>query len=265
MFSSRFTTFERCVENQMSFFWFSIVSRRNNGDALNITDQMIIVQIWITIWKKEQKFRWENFAFLFVLIDLNYLFDSIVFVQLEDLFHRCFPSTYFPSFTIVKKLNDCFSLSSKSFKSKRKRNWRTNREEKTFIDQFWRSSLLSDDKKKARVLMIYSIYVWEKFDWLNQRKTWIVRSVESSFHLNFDKMAEEQQDKSLFERLTKTICPRHYDLTIRSDLETFEFFGDVKIDFRVKKTFCFFGFDQNVFFSFRSTKRQMSSFFTQQI
>ncbi|CAF1025971.1 unnamed protein product [Adineta ricciae] len=46
----------------------------------------------------------------------------------------------------------------------------------------------------------------------------------------------EQNTKKLFERLSKTIVPTHYDLTIQPFLETFKFDGNVTIDIQVNES-----------------------------
>ena len=43
----------------------------------------------------------------------------------------------------------------------------------------------------------------------------------------------ESQTPALFERLSQTIIPTHYDLTIRPYLDTFKFNGDVTIHIQV--------------------------------
>jgi hypothetical protein len=43
----------------------------------------------------------------------------------------------------------------------------------------------------------------------------------------------DQDTKILFERLPKTIVPKHYDLTIQPFLDTFKFNGNVIIDIQV--------------------------------
>ena len=41
------------------------------------------------------------------------------------------------------------------------------------------------------------------------------------------------QQSGLFERLTRTVVPTHYDLSIRTHLDTFKFHGTVIIDVQV--------------------------------
>ena len=41
------------------------------------------------------------------------------------------------------------------------------------------------------------------------------------------------QQSGLFERLTRTIVPTHYELSIRTHLDTFKFHGTVIIDVQV--------------------------------
>lgn len=43
----------------------------------------------------------------------------------------------------------------------------------------------------------------------------------------------DHDTKKLFERLTQTIIPTNYDLTIQPFLETFKFKGNVTIDIQV--------------------------------
>ena len=40
-----------------------------------------------------------------------------------------------------------------------------------------------------------------------------------------------------FHRLGKQVIPKHYELTIRPDLDTFTFTGQVKIDLKVGKNY----------------------------
>lgn len=47
----------------------------------------------------------------------------------------------------------------------------------------------------------------------------------------------EQETKSLFERLSQTIIPVHYNLTIQPFLDKFQFNGNVIIDIQVGKRF----------------------------
>ena len=42
-----------------------------------------------------------------------------------------------------------------------------------------------------------------------------------------------QQNKSLFQRLSQTIVPTHYDVTIQPFLDKFKFNGDVNIHLKV--------------------------------
>lgn len=42
------------------------------------------------------------------------------------------------------------------------------------------------------------------------------------------------QEKTLFERLPRTVVPSHYDLKIRPFLDTFQFEGTVTIDIQVE-------------------------------
>jgi len=42
-----------------------------------------------------------------------------------------------------------------------------------------------------------------------------------------------QEAKPLFQRLSSTIVPTHYDLTIQPNLDTFKFNGDVNIHLKV--------------------------------
>jgi len=42
-----------------------------------------------------------------------------------------------------------------------------------------------------------------------------------------------QQTKPLFERLSQTVVPTHYDLTIQPHLDTFKFNGNVNIHLKV--------------------------------
>ena len=44
------------------------------------------------------------------------------------------------------------------------------------------------------------------------------------------------QQSDLFERLTRTIVPTHYDLSIRTHLDTFKFHGTVIIDVQVHES-----------------------------
>jgi hypothetical protein len=47
---------------------------------------------------------------------------------------------------------------------------------------------------------------------------------------------QTEESKPLFERLSQTIVPIHYELTVRPYLDTFKFTGDVAITIEV----CFF-------------------------
>jgi len=42
-----------------------------------------------------------------------------------------------------------------------------------------------------------------------------------------------QETKPLFQRLSQTIIPTHYDLTIQPHIDTFKFTGDVNIHLKV--------------------------------
>jgi hypothetical protein len=48
------------------------------------------------------------------------------------------------------------------------------------------------------------------------------------------------ETKPLFERLSQTIVPTHYDVTIQAHLDTFKFNGDVNIHLKVCILISFF-------------------------
>ncbi len=72
-----------------------------------------------------------------------------------------------------------------------------------------------------------------------------------------------QETKPLFQRLSQTIVPTHYDLTIQPHIDTFKFTGDVNIHLKVcwKRFFSIFLFAKNWF---RLKNQQIMLYFMQQ-
>ncbi len=51
---------------------------------------------------------------------------------------------------------------------------------------------------------------------------------------------QTHESKPLFQRLTQTIVPTHYDLTVQPHLDKFKFNGDVNIHLKVCSLYIFF-------------------------